>query len=295
MQTLIMLVKRNSNMYLRNRTSVIFSFLSMVIILVLNTVFLGAVNKDYLARFITLEKEQVAYITGSWLMAGIIIVNVVMVTLATLGIMVEDEEKHKLAAFLVAPINRMTLTLSYIIAACINAFLFSMITIIFSQGYLYLSCGKLLSVIAILKLSGIVLVTIFSMVTFFICIAILVRSTSAFSAITTTVGTLIGFIAGIYLPMGSLSESIQNVLKIFPVLYGTALARQVYTEDALIEAFNILPVEFMEGYKAFMGITIKWGEKEVGMMLGLLILIGSGILFTCIASILLNHKKTSDR
>lgn len=295
MQSLMNLVKRNMNLYLRNRSSVLFSFLSMVIILVLNMIFLGDVNEAYLANFVAVEENQVVYMTGSWLMAGIIIVNVVMVTLSALGIMVKDEEDHKIAAFLVAPISRTKLIMSYIIAACVNAFILSIVTLGLSQVYLYISCKSLLSLAAILKLVGVILATIFSLVTFLICIILLVHSTSTFSAISTTIGTLIGFIAGIYLPMGSLSETIQNILKIFPVLYGTALAREVYTKEAIVQAFSGAPEEMVSGYKAFMGITIKWGSQEVGWISSLLILLGSGIIFTLIAIVLLKHKKTSDR
>ena len=239
-------------------------------------------NEDYLAGYIELEKNQIIYITGSWLMAGIVIVNVVMVIVATLGIMVEDEENHNLMAFIVTPTSRMTLILSYVIASCINAFIFSILTFLCSQVYLKISCG-------------VVLITIFSLVSFFMCITILVHSASAFSAITSIVGTLIGFIAGIYLPMGSLSEGIQNTLKVFPVIYGTALTRQVYMKDALEGAFGSLPSEVVADYKAFMGVIIRWGNQEVNLGYSLLILIGSGVLFTCIAFILLNYKKVSDR
>lgn len=289
------LVKRNMDMYLRNRSNVMFSMLSAIIILVLNTVFLGDINEGYLTDFVTLENSQSSYLTGSWLMAGIIIVNVVMVTLATIGIMVEDEEEHKLAAFLVSPVKRGTLTLSYIVAACNNAFILSLVTLFFSQIYLYITCQKLLSFMTILKLLVVIIAVIFSMVTLFICIATVVHSMSTFSALTTTIGTLIGFVAGIYLPMGSLSENIQNILKLFPVLYGTALARQVYTEEAITGAFEGIPIEFVTEYKKFMGITIHWGENEVSVLLSLLLLIGSGIIFTIIAIILLNHKQASDR
>ena len=176
MQSLMNLVKRNMNLYLRNRSSVLFSFLSMVIILVLNMIFLGDVNEAYLANFVAVEENQVVYMTGSWLMAGIIIVNVVMVTLSALGIMVKDEEDHKIAAFLVAPISRTKLIMSYIIAACVNAFILSIVTLGLSQVYLYISCKSLLSLAAILKLVGVILATIFSLVTFLICIILLVHS-----------------------------------------------------------------------------------------------------------------------
>ena len=295
MKSLIGLVRRTITMYLRNRASLAFSFLSMLIILALNTIFLGGINEEYLDQFIPASKVQIAHVTGSWLMAGIIVVNAVMVTLSVLGIMVEDEEKHKLAAFLVAPINRFTLILSYIVAACITSFVFCLITLGISQVYLYITCKALLSITALLKIIGLIAANIFSIVTIVICIAIFIRSTNAYGAFTTTIGTLIGFIAAIYLPMGSLPDYVQKGLKAFPVLYGTAAVREVYTEVALADAFTGAPAEVVKGYKAFMGISIEWGSYEVNLLTCLLLLLGSGILFTIIASGLLSRKKTSDR
>ncbi len=295
MKSLMGLVRRNMTMYLRNRSSVAFSFLSMLIILALNTIFLGGINEEYLAKFMSASEMQVAHVTGSWLMSGIIVVNAVMVTLSVLGIMVEDEEKHKLAAFLVAPINRVTLILSYIMAACITSFVFCLITLGISQVYLYITCKVFLSIGALLKILGLIAANIFSIVTLFICLAVFMPSTNAYDAFTTTIGTLIGFIAGIYLPMGSLPNYVQKVLKVFPVLYGTAAVREVYTQAALEDIFYGAPEKVIRGYKVFMGIKIEWGSQEVSLLMCLLLLLGSGILFTMIASILLSRKKTSDR
>ena len=295
MRAFLMLVKRNMNMYLRNKTSVLFSSLSMIIILVLNAVFLESVNEQYLAKFITLDPKEAAYMIGSWLMAGIMIVNIVMVSMATLSIMVEDEEKHKMAAFLVSPISRMTLNLSYVVAACMNAFLLTLLTIIFSEVYLYMSCGAIFSVVTLIKLVGVIMANIFSAVTFFICLATLTKTSSAFSAITTAVGTLIGFIAAIYLPMGNLSNHIQGVLKLFPVLYGTSAARMICTQEAVKQVFEGAPSQMVKDYQSFMGITINWGKQEVSMLGCLMILMISGILFIGIADILLKVKKSSDR
>lgn len=295
MRAFLMLVKRNMNMYLRNKTSVLFSSLSMIIILVLNAVFLESVNEQYLAKFITLDPKEAAYMIGSWLMAGIMIVNIVMVSMATLSIMVEDEEKHKMAAFLVSPISRMTLNLSYVVAACMNAFLLTLLTIIFSEVYLYMSCGAIFSVVTLIKLVGVIMANIFSAVTFFICLATLTKTSSAFSSITTAVGTLIGFIAAIYLPMGNLSNHIQGVLKLFPVLYGTSAARMICTQEAVKQVFEGAPSQMVKDYQSFMGITINWGKQEVSMLGCLMILMISGILFIGIADILLKVKKSSDR
>lgn len=295
MNTLMQLVRRNMKVYLKNKSNIMFSFLTMVIILLLNTVFLGSVNEEYLGEFISLDERMVSYITGSWLMAGIVVVNAFMVTTVMLSIMVEDEEKHKLAAFIVAPINRITLTLSYIIAAFITSFIFAVISLGISQIYLYSVCQQLLSLKTVMKVLGLIAVNIISVVSIMMCIATKIKTTSAYGAFNTMMGTIIGFIAGIYLPMGSLPEGVQNVLKVFPILHGTALVREEYTKQAVLTAFDHAPEALIDGYKAYMGITLYWGGEKISFALSMVILLGSGILFTLLAAGLLSKKSASDR
>ena len=295
MNTLMQLVRRNMKVYIKNKSNIMFSFLTMIIILLLNTVFLGSVNEEYLGDFISLDEKMVSYITGSWLMAGIVVVNAFMVTTVMLSIMVEDEEKHKLAAFIIAPISRVTLTLSYIMAAFITRFVFAVISVGISQIYLYSICQQLLDLKTVIKVLGLIAVNIFSVVSIMMCLATRIKTSSAYGAFNTMMGTVIGFIAGIYLPMGSLPEGVQKVLKVFPILHGTALVREEYTKQAIGSAFAQAPQALIDGYKEYMGITLYWGDEKINFALSMMILLGSGILFTLLAAGLLSRKSASDR
>jgi multidrug/hemolysin transport system permease protein len=58
------------------------------------------------------------------------------------------------------------------------------------------------------------------------------KSINAFSTASSIVGTLIGFITGIYIPIGSVPEAVQMVIKIFPPSHAAVLFRSVMMEQA---------------------------------------------------------------
>lgn len=295
MKGLGVLVKRHMLMYLKDKQNVFFSLLSMIVILALNTVFLGDVNIKYLQAFANIEKSQALYVTNSWLMAGIMIVNVMMISCSMIGIMIKDEEDHKLQGFLVAPLSRFKLVISYISAATITAFAFGIATFIFSQVYILGIGGNLLSPWRMLAVMGVLLINIVSSVSILFCITSFVHSMSSYGALTTVLGTLIGFIAAIYLPMGSLPGNVQTILKGFPILYGTAMMRELYTVPAIDTVFKGAPAEAISGYKEYMGISIAWGDKHLGSEVSLLILLGSVIIFIILAGLIAKKRRVSDR
>ena len=100
MREIFYLTKRNCLVYLRDKSAVFFSLLSMLIVLGLMVVFLGKMNsenvlsviEEYGGREITAQdRENAAYLIQMWTLAGIISVNAVTVTMTVLGNMVQDE------------------------------------------------------------------------------------------------------------------------------------------------------------------------------------------------------------
>lgn len=291
MKTIMALTKRNILIYINDKTAVFFSVMSMLIIIGLMVIFLGKMNVDNILEIAPVEKEKAAYLVNSWVMAGIIVVNSVTVTLGVIGVMVEDQDKKRIAAFLVSPISRLKITLSYILAAFIMGCVMCIATLIISEIYIILSGGQMLSFAEIISVLGFIIINVFSSSCFVYFLGAFIRSLSAFSALSTVVGTLVGFISGIYLPMGNLPEVVQKVVKCFPIVYGTSLMREVYVKNAMSNVFNGAPIEVIERYTEYMGITLSWGTQEVGDIYKILILLGSGVFFILISVLLLKNRK----
>lgn len=118
---LMQLVKRNILLYLRDRASVFFSFLSVIIIIVMYVLFLGNVQLNNLSKSLG-DVGGIDWLVSSWIMAGILTVSTVTVPLGVLGTLIDDRESGKISDFYVSPIKRNVLTLSYLMSSWIVAF-----------------------------------------------------------------------------------------------------------------------------------------------------------------------------
>ena len=76
------------------------------------------------------------------------------------------------------------------------------------------------------------------------------------AVIFTIIGTLVGFVGAIYLPMSMLPEGVGKVLKCLPVLHGAAMMRTVCTEDAIAKTFDGLPAIAGETFREQMGVSV---------------------------------------
>lgn len=295
MKTVIMLTKRNMLLYLKDKATVFFSMLSMFIIIGLTIVFLGKMNVDNILEMVSIERKMATYLVNSWVMAGIIVVNSVTVTLGVIRIMVDDEDKNRITSFWVSPVSRSKITLGYILAAFIIGCIFCFITLGISQVYIYLSGGNFLGFNELIKSIVFTVINVFSSSCFVFFIATFIHTNSVFSALSTILGTLIGFISGIYLPMGALPNMVQKVVKCFPIAYGTSLMREVYVKDAMDKVFSGAPAKILNEYTNYMGITVSIGEKQVDSLEKVLILLGSSFIFIILSVVILTNKNIKDR
>lgn len=295
MKTIAMLTKRNILLYIRNRSAVFFSLFSMIIIILLNLVFLGKLNVDQVMEMTKTTKENAEYLINSWLMAGIIVVNSVTVTLGVVGIMIQDEESKTILSFWVSPVNRIKLILGYVFAAIIIGCIMCFMTFALSEIYIVCTGGTALECMSIIKALIFIMVIVFSSTCMVFFMSIFVHSNSAFSGLSTIVGTLVGFVGGIYLPMGNFPDIIQKILKCFPIVYGTAVMREIFSEKPINIVFDNIDESIITGYKEYMGIIVSIDDVWVNNAVKIAILLGSGLIFMTCSFIILKNRQIKDR
>lgn len=294
------LVKRNSLIFLRERSAVFFSLLSMLITLGLMVVFLGRMNSDNLVNILAqyggerdrgLDEKNAAYLVQLWTLAGILLVNAVTVTLTVTGIMVEDEARRRSQAFYVTPVNRLKLAVGYILAAWLVGAGMCLLTLAMGEGYFAFQGYELLGADKVMPLCCMIALNTFVFSSLGYLLALFVHSGSAWSGLLTVIGTLVGFAGGVYLPMASLSEGVRSVLKCLPVLHGASMMRKVCTEEAVAKTFAGLPEEAREIFMEAMGITCSVGGREISVKEQVLFLLFYAIMAIGIAGALNRSRK----
>ena len=304
MSKYISLTRRNCMVFLRDRTAVFFSLLSMLMVLLMMCVFLGDMNTKGVInvleqyggeRNLVQDKENALNLVQYWTLAGLMVVNALTVTLSVIGIMVGDANENKLQSFFSAPVNRSVIALSYITTAVIVGMLFCMITLGVALGYIYITGGTMLSVGAIVQIMGYTLMNVCIFAIIMYMLAMFVKSSSAWGGIATVVGTLVGFVGAIYLPMGDLPSGVANVLKYIPILHGTSLMRKVCCKEAMQITFAGIPQEVLDSYQEHMGITIWMNEAEVSDGVQILFLCVCGVAAFLLIAALTKKKSINDR
>lgn len=286
------LVARNMKMFLRDKSAVFFSLLSVFIIIMLYALFLGKINTSSMESQLG-KSESIRWFVDAWIMAGILVVNTITVTLGVFSIMVHDAAERRLNSFLAAPVSRWKLTLSYLLAAWIIGVFLTIIAFILAQMYILSGGGQLLSFSSTLEVLGLICLNVFSGSALVLFLASLIKSSSGFSSLSTILGTLIGFVTGIYIPIGVLPQAVQSFMKCVPATYGTALMRQVFMKDAAADIFAHAPAGVQAGVYEQMGVTLSISDKLVSNGFMSTVLVVSGIVFLVLSVLSINRKRSS--
>lgn len=275
----------------------------MIITIVLMVFFLGNMNidaiTDLLAQFPNrdyIEDEKNAQLLiYSWTSAGIISINAVTVTLAVYATMIKDRMSGKLNSIYTAPVSRIIITISYIATAWIAAIIVCVFTLAVTEIYGMIQGLEVYSIAKHIHIFGIICMNSFVYAAFMYLLALIAKSEGAWSGIGTIVGTLVGFLGAIYIPIGSLSESMQSLLKCTPILYSTALFREIMLKSILNHTFRGISKDVTRQYREAMGIDITIFDHSVSGVEISIVLLFIGIAFVGIDVYILKYSKKVDR
>lgn len=271
---MIQFTKRNLMVFFRDKSSVFFSLLAVFIIIALYALFLGDV---WVSNFQNVPGAR--YLMNSWIMAGLLAVTSLTTTMGALGTMVEDKTKKIIKDFQSSPLTKGAVAGGYISGSYLIGVIMTLVALVLMELYIVSSGGQLLSVVALLKVLGLILLSTLTSTSMAFFLVSFFKSQSAFGTASTVIGTMIGFLTGIYLPIGMLPEAVQVVIKVFPVSHAALLLRQVMLEAPLAEAFAGAPSEVVNGFRETMGVSMRFGGQEISTVASVLILIGTAALF----------------
>lgn len=278
--------KRNLLIFFRDKAAVFFSLLAVFIIIGLYALFLGDVWVNSLP-----DMSGVRYLMDSWIMAGLLAVTSVTTTMGAFGIMVEDKAKKIIMDITSSPLKRGKIAGGYILSSYLIGCIMSFVALALAEIYVLSNGGKLLDAPSFFKVAGLILLSTLSNTSLVLFMVSFFKSANAFSTASTILGTLIGFLTGIYLPIGQLPEAVQWVVKLFPVSHSAVLFRQVMMADPLSATFAGAPEEAIREFEEMMGVFYQVGDKEVTPLMSIAVLIATALIFYGLSIWNLSRKK----
>lgn len=294
---------RNLKIYLKDKTSIVFSFLSMLIIIGLMVFFLGDSTVNSIMDVVKMvpgrgnadDLQNVKSLVFLWTSAGILAINAATITLAFYSNMIKDRNANILNSILVMPINRTGIVAGYIVSAWIASVLMNVVTLFIielvglTKGLSFFSLMVNLKLIVLIMVNSLV----YASVMYFF--ASIIKTTSAWSGFGTIVGTLVGFLGGIYFPVGELSDLIAKIVKVFPFIYGTSMFRNIMLSDVSDSLFSGDLAVVRESFDLRMGNVIEVFEKSLSIWQEMVILVAVALLFALLSLLYVRFAKKSDR
>lgn len=283
---MITIAMRNLKLFFRDKTTVFFSLLGVLIIIGLYILFLGDMLNSGMD-----DIENSRFLLDSWIMAGLLAVTSITTTMGAFGIMVNDKANKIIKDFSSSPIKNRDLAGGHIISAFVIGVIISLIALVFAEIYIISNGGKFLSFLALMKVLGLIVLSVLSSSSMVFFMVSFFKSQNAFATASSVIGALIGFITGIYIPIGSLPDTVQLVIKLFPVSHAGALFRQVMMAEPMEVAFKDAPIKSIEDFNQSMGVVFNFGGYTTTFLSSVVILLATAVLFYGLAILNISRKR----
>ncbi|EGQ25974.1 hypothetical protein HMPREF9372_2059 [Sporosarcina newyorkensis 2681] len=279
--------RRNLLVYFRDKAALFFSLLAVFILIALYVFFLGDLMAEGLPDF-----PAKSWLLTSWILAGILAVTSVTTTLGAFGVMVEDRSTHTYLDFYASPIKRSSLFAGYVMSSIFIGFLMCLAVLFIANVVLFFSGGELLAFTQLLKIIGVSLLSVLASGSMILLLVSFFTTSNAFAAASTVIGTLLGFLAGIYIPIGNLPAYLQTIIKFFPTSHSAALFRQLLMDRPIQEAFSNAPIAVIEDFQLNMGVFFEINGSSSSLLFSVLYLLGTAFVFSFLFLTVMRWKRT---
>lgn len=283
MRTTRALVIRNLRIYARDRMGVFLSLLSALILLLLYVLFLGTLQVDNLTeKFPDVDTDTVSAYVSSWVFAGIIMITTFTTGFAALGTYVDDRVTGRFKEFRVSPVRRSQLIVGYQVSATIVSLAMSYIVMAIGILLLKLMYGAWPGAVNVLVAAGYTALLSAAFSALSSWAITFVATNGTFTAMSTIMGTLLGFLAGAYLPLGVVSENVRNVINVLPFSPAAMLLREPLAGTALdkLSPYD----EATKAVRTYYGHTLTVGSTEILPWMVVVVLAIITIVFTVLGS-----------
>ena len=228
MRTVFALIKRNRQLFFRDKGMLISSLITPIILIVLYATFLQNVYKDSLQSALpgvmNVSEKLVNGTVAGQLAAALLAVSCVTVTFCVNLTMIQDKASGARKDFDVSPVRKPMIYLGYFFSTVLNSLMVNMVALaacfvyVWKMGW-FLCAGD----VAFLIVDIILLVLFGTVLSSVVCYPL--KTQGQMSAVGTVVSAGYGFVCGAYMPISNFGKGLQKALSYLPGTYGTALLK----------------------------------------------------------------------
>ena len=292
MKTVFALVRRNRQLFFRDKGMLMSSLITPLILIVLYATFLANVYKDSfqsaLPEFLEIEDKIINGTVAAQLTAALLAVSCITVTFCVNLTMVQDKAFGTRKYFNVSPVKKPVIYIGYFFATVLNSLMVNGLALVVCMGYMakmgwYMTVTDVLWVI----LDMVLLVLFGAVLSSVVCYPL--KTQGQMSAVGTIVSAGYGFICGAYMPISNFGEGLQKFLSFLPSTYGTSMLKNHMMRGVFEEMEDIgFPEEVVDGIATSLDCNPKFfdhvvtvNEMILVMAASVVVLGGLYILLTC--------------
>ncbi len=294
MKSLLVLIKRNTKIFFKDKGMFFTALITPGILLVLYATFLANVYKDSFSQGIPagvpISDKLLDALVGSQLISSLLAVSCVTVAFCTNMLSVQDKANGTIKDLTISPISSHTLALGYYFAAFISTIAVCLTATAICFIYIgivgwYLSATDVLLILLDVFLLTLFGVALSSVINFFL------STQGQISAVGTIVSAGYGFICGAYMPISSFSDGLANVIAFLPGTYATSLLRN-HAMNGVFSAMENegLPTVLTDSLRDVVDCNVYFFDNAVDEPVMYLIL-GSSCVILVLLFILLHAMK----
>lgn len=286
------LTLRNIKLYFKDKMTFLVSLITPLILLVLFIAFLKSTYEDSILSIIQgfdLDQSLIDALTGGWLFSSVLATSCITIAFCS-GMMVIDKINRANIDFMVSPVKKSTLQLSYVLANLFSTFIITFVLLI--VGLIYLACvGFYITFVDILLIVlGIIITSLFGTILANI-IWTFTHSQGVVSGVCTLVSALYGFICGAYMPISTMGQGMQYFVSLLPGTYATVLFRQGFLNSVLNRMRETLPQGMTNGIASGFDVKMSFFGHDVSTLALILVISISTIVLLGVFLFINKFKK----
>lgn len=289
MTKIFALSTRNIKNYLRDRSAVFFSFLSVLILFFIYLLYLanslksGLDNTFYYSGFDVNEK-LIKIFVDIWMVAGVVGVGCITIANGSLNNLVNDTLTNKSVDFYVTPTSRLSIVVSYLIGTVFISSIMNIGMFVITYIYLLFIGMNALSFGTLFTIAGLIILSCISASMIMLTFALIIKSETAYSAMSTVLGVVVGFATGGYMPVSMFPNFIANLCALIPGTSSVALLRNFYMKSIFESLGETVPQSVIDSLYENYGLELyigNWNIPQYAMViyLGISIFVFLGIAY----------------